>query len=80
MTQEEFEEFLNEFSPSFTVPGLLEGVIPQGICYNALLDSYIISNYYEDGAFPSVMTIVNAETGKLEKAFNVLEIEGYIIE
>ena len=66
--KEEFEEFLNEFSPSFTVPGLLEGVIPQGICYNALLDSYIISNYYEDGAFPSVITIVNAETGKLEKA------------
>ena len=65
---EEFEEFFKEFSPSFTLPGLFEGVIPQGICYNALLDSYIISNYYEDGAFPSVITIVNAESGKFEKA------------
>ena len=65
---EEFEEFFKEFSPSFTLPGLFEGVIPQGICYNALLDSYIISNYYEDEAFPSVITIVNAESGKFEKA------------
>ncbi len=65
---EEYTEFLKEFSPAFTVPGLYEGVIPQGICYNALLDSYIISNYYEDGAFPSVLTIINAKTGKFEKA------------
>ncbi len=65
---EEYTEFLKEFSPDFTLPGLFEGVIPQGICYNALLDSYIISNYYEDEAYPSVITIVNAKTGKFEKA------------
>ncbi len=65
---EEFSDFLKEFSPDFTIPGLYEGVIPQGICYNAPLDSYIISNYYEDEAYPSVLTVVNAETGKFEKA------------
>ena len=65
---EDYTEFLNEFSSDFTIPGLLEGVIPQGICYNALLNSYIISNYYEDEAYPSVITIVSAKTGKFEKA------------
>lgn len=65
---EEFSEFLNEFSSLFTVPGLYEGVIPQGICYNGPLDSYIISNYYEDETYPSVLTVVNAKTGEFEKA------------
>lgn len=65
---EDFEYFFENFSPSFIVPGLFEGVIPQGICYNSLTDRYIISNYYENGEYPSVITIVNASTGKLEKS------------
>ena len=74
--EDAFADFFGEFSPSFIIPGLYEGVIPQGICFNPLLDCYIISNYYKDGEYPSVLTIINADSGAFVKALFLQYDEG----
>lgn len=73
---EDYEVFFKEYSPGFTIPGLFEGIIPQGICYIGKLDLFAISGYYEDGAFPSMIMLVNAKTGKFTKAFPLANVDG----
>ncbi len=65
-TAEQYEIFNKSFISDFTVPGLFEGVIPQGICYDGLSEAFIISGYYEDGIFPSVLMVVDAKSGTLK--------------
>lgn len=62
---EEYEGFLSSFKESFVTPGLFEGVIPQGICYDKYNKSFIISGYYENEKLPSVIMIVDANTKEL---------------
>ena len=62
---DEFNDFNNIFSADFTIPGLLEGVIPQGLCYDSDTDSFIVSGYYEDGTHPSVIMIIDKKTKNL---------------
>lgn len=73
---EDYKDFLKEFSPSFTVPGLLEGIIPQGICFIEKLNMFVISGYYEEGVFPSMLIFIDAESGKLIKASPLQDIGG----
>ena len=72
---EEYKYFFNEFKEDFTIPGLFEGIIPQGICYIGELDAFAISGYYEDGLFPSVLMLVDAESGKFTKAFPLQNVD-----
>lgn len=62
---DEFNDFNNLFSADFIIPGLFEGVIPQGLCYNSDTASFIVSGYYEDGTHPSVIMIIDSKTKKL---------------
>ena len=73
---EDFKSFFKEFRADFTIPGLFEGIIPQGICYIGEMDAYAISGYYEDGLFPSMLMLVDAETGKFTKAFPLQNVDG----
>jgi len=73
---EAYKEFFKEFSADFTIPGLFEGIIPQGICYIGKLNLYAVSGYYEDGAFPSMIMLVDGETGKFTKAFPLKNVDG----
>ena len=73
---EEFSEFSSVFKKSFTTPGLYEGIIPQGICYNFDKNWIIISGYYEDGAFPSMLMILDAEKGSFIKAVKLQNVDG----
>lgn len=59
--EEQFSEFFKHFSQSFLIPGLFEGIIPQGCCYDAIGDRFLISGYYEDSKFPSMIMVVNAK-------------------
>ncbi len=61
----EYNNFLSEFKSDFTIPGLLEGVIPQGICYDSGSKQFIISGYYNKEAHPSVIMLVDGESKKL---------------
>ncbi len=73
---EEYKGFFKEFKADFRIPGLFEGIIPQGICYIGKLDLYAVSGYYEDELYPSMLTLVDAKTGKFTKAFPLENVDG----
>lgn len=73
---EDYKSFFKEFSPDFTIPGLFEGIIPQGICYIGKLNLYAVSGYYEDGAYPSMIMLIDAQTKKFTKAFPLESVDG----
>lgn len=74
--QEDYSAFFNKFKSSFTVPGLFEGFIPQGICYDETSDYFVISGYYEDEVYPSMIVTVNASSGALVGAHPLKDING----
>ena len=74
--QEIFNDFLNKFKASYTVPGLLEGVIPQGLCYDETTGYLLISGYYEDEKFPSVIMAINEADGKFVGAYPLNDTNG----
>ncbi len=73
---EEFTDYLNVFKPSFRTPGLYEGIIPQGLCYNFNMNWIIISGHYEDKALPSMLMIIDAESGSFLKAVKLQNVDG----
>ncbi|MBR3789069.1 MAG: hypothetical protein IKJ86_03655 [Clostridia bacterium] len=73
---EEFNEFSKMFTSSYTTPGLYEGIIPQGLCYNFNMDWIIISGYYEDKTFPSMLMVLDAKTGSLLKSVKLQNVDG----
>lgn len=73
---EDYKSFFKEFKSDFTIPGLFEGIIPQGICYIGDLDAFAISGYYEDALYPSMLMLIDAGTGKLTKAFPLQKVDG----
>ena len=74
--QEDFADFLQKFKSSHTIPGLLEGVIPQGMCYDETTGYLLISGYYEDGKLPSVIMAVNEADGKFIGAYPLKTTDG----
>lgn len=73
---EDYISFFKEFKADFTIPGLFEGIIPQGVCYIGELDAFAVSGYYEDGLYPSMLMLVDAKTGKFTKAFPLQNVDG----
>ncbi len=73
---EEFKNYLNVFEASYRTPGLYEGIIPQGICYNFDKNWIIISGYYEDSLLPSMLMIIEADTGSFVKAVKLQNVDG----
>lgn len=59
-----------------TVPGLEEGAIPQGLVYWKKRNWFLISHYFENQSKASVLTAVNAATGKLERCLTLVEDDG----
>ena len=52
--------FLKRAETGFVVPGLAEGLIPQGICFDDAHGVYLISGYFEDDT-PSQICVVNKD-------------------
>ncbi len=75
-TKDEFEIFFNNFEESFIIPGLKEGIIPQGICYDETTDCFLITGYYDKEKFPSMIMAVNASTGELIGAYPLKTTNG----
>lgn len=63
-----YAEFLSAAEPRFVVPGLAQGLTPQGIAYSAETGLVYISAYAAEGG-PSVIAAVSPETGELKAAY-----------
>ncbi len=74
--QEDYAAFFNKFKSSFIVPGLFEGIIPQGICYDKASDLFLITAYYEENAYPSMLMTINASTGALVASHPLKGLDG----
>lgn len=67
-----YSDWVSLFNASnILVPGLLEGIIPQGLCFDSENGNIIISGYYEKGELPSMLAIVNKENGALIKSVKI---------
>ena len=62
--------FLKKAETGFLIPGLAEGYIPQGLCYDEPHDCFLISGYFEDDT-PSRICVVGAD-GILQKSVAVV--------
>lgn len=76
LQQEDYGTFFNNFKSSFTVPGLFEGIIPQGICFDETNGDFLITGYFENEEFPSMLIRVDSESGKLESYHSLKNTEG----
>ncbi len=72
----EYSEFFGFSDPMFYTPGLLQGFIPQGLCYSPENELVIISGYYEDDTLPSRLAVVDDTTGELMKSVGLALHDG----
>jgi len=59
----------------YTIPGLDQGFVPQGVTYDKEHDWIIISGYYKEG-YPSQIMILDAKTGKVVKIITLRNRDG----
>ncbi len=77
--EEVFSDFFKKFVPGFTVPGLLEGAIPQGLCHDDENGIFIISAYYEKAGFASVLMTVT-DSGTFKGYYPLLNTDGTVYD
>lgn len=64
LSEADFEDFLSHAEKDFLIPGLNEGLIPQGMAYSEPSGLIYLSGYYS-ADLPSVITAVDAESHEL---------------
>lgn len=68
-------EFFSKTEKGFTIPGLLEGFVPQGLFYQEQNDLFLISGYYKDKSCTSRIVVVNGE-GEFVKSVGLISENG----
>ncbi|UUZ87155.1 lamin tail domain-containing protein [Paenibacillus sp. P26] len=71
----QYDKFFDVSAPGPIVPGLLQGLVPQGMHYYKDKNWIIISSYRDDRR-PSTLTIVDAGTGAFVKTIHLFTQEG----
>ncbi len=74
--KEEYSDFFAAARPVFFVPGLLEGFIPQGLCYSPDEELVIISGYYMKSQFPSRLAVIDNKSGELILSVGLKQSDG----
>lgn len=64
--EERFSEFLNVAIKGIEIPGCDIGFVPQGICYDNITDTYLISGYMSDDTI-SPLYVIDNKTEKVKK-------------
>lgn len=72
----EHDGFLAQAQPFFCIPGLNQGLVPQGMAYCEADGRVYISSYVPADGCPSVITAVDAGTGKLEAEYFLYNRDG----
>lgn len=61
-----YEDFVAISNKGAIIPGLTEGLIPQGICYVEEQDVFLVTGYHKGGA-SSVISVIDKENEKIIK-------------
>lgn len=79
LSEPKFDFSLKNFSDNlekgFTIPGLYEGFVPQGIFYEETNDVFLISGYYEEKALTSRIAVVSGD-GEFVKSVGLVSKKG----
>lgn len=70
-----FPDFFAMGTPAFVVPGLNEDLVPQGMCYIPA-ENVVVVSYYLESKENSVLTVVDAKSGKFVKAVTLVNEDG----
>ncbi len=73
---EDFTEFFKSFKSDFLTPGLMEGIIPQSMCFDETTGYFLISGYYENGKLPSMIMAIDSKTKMLVGAYPLKTTNG----
>ncbi len=68
-------EFFSNTEKGFIIPGLYEGLIPQGIFYDNAHEVFLISGYYKGKSLPSQIAVID-KNGKLIKSVGITDENG----
>lgn len=68
-------QFFSKTEKGFTIPGLLEGFVPQGLFYESEHDLFLISGYYKDKVCTSRIVVVDGE-GNFIKSVGLVSKSG----
>ena len=71
-----YKPFLSAASPAFPIPALAEGYVPQGMCYSRALGCFALAYYFPGGKRPSLLALVDAESGQFVKSVYLLKPGG----
>lgn len=78
-----YKEFTDIAKPEYLVPGLTEGIVPQGMDVWEEKDLLLISGYFEDatnvsGSSSSMIVAINLKTGKLAGKYCLENVDGTV--
>lgn len=74
--QEEYQNFFKKFDKSFVTPGLYEGIIPQGFCYDEENGYFLMTGFFDNEEFPSMIIVIDGKTGSFLRAHPLKDING----
>lgn len=69
------QDYYNNSEKTFTIPGLSDGLIPQGLCYDESAGQFLVSGYFSDGT-PSQISVVSEESGEEVKRVSLSDADG----
>ena len=68
-------EYYKNSEKTFEIPGLSEGLIPQGLCYDENTKEFLVTGYRSDNQ-PSQISVVGKESGEEVKRVGLLDRDG----
>ena len=71
-----YNPFFSVASPAFPIPALGAGYVPQGMCYSQALGCFALAYYFPGGTRPSLLSLVDAESGEFVKSVYLLKPGG----
>ncbi len=74
-TQERFNAFYESGSFAVPIPGLKEGLIPQGVTYLPRQDWVVVAGYRDDGQNSALIALDN-QTGEIVKEVHLNNVDG----
>jgi len=71
-----YHPFTSVATPAFPIPELAAGYVPQGLCYSQALGCFALAYYFPGGKRPSLLALVDAESGEFVKSVYLLKPGG----
>ena len=69
------QDYYHHSEKTFTIPGLSDGLVPQGLCYDESAKQFLVTGYCSNNS-PSQISVVSKESGKEVKSVSLSDTDG----